>query len=292
MKELKIITHDGKFHADEVCAIATLNILYPKIQIIRTRDESLFSSADFIVDIGRKFSPKKNYFDHHQLNFKEIRENGIPYASFGLIWKYFGKKLIENEKEFLEFDKKIVQFIDGYDSGSEIIKDNLQIFSLSRIIANFNPIIEKNENGDECFLKAVNFVKQILERTIEKYNLISESRKIIEEEIKKTKKNYLILPREGLNWEKTLLDYPHFKFVIFPTPVEWKSYGVFKNEFSFERRKDFPKNWAGLEKNELEKASGVKGAIFCHKKRFICTANSKEAIIELTKKAIGVKNED
>ena len=32
----KIVTHAGTFHADELCAIATLRLLYPGIPVERT----------------------------------------------------------------------------------------------------------------------------------------------------------------------------------------------------------------------------------------------------------------
>ena len=36
---MKIAVHEGKFHADDVFAAAILTLVFPKIKIIRTRDE-------------------------------------------------------------------------------------------------------------------------------------------------------------------------------------------------------------------------------------------------------------
>jgi len=71
---MKIIPHSGRFHADEIFAVAILKIIYPKIEIIRTRDINKFSRGDFLVDVEKKYNPKKKFFDHHQEDFKEKRK--------------------------------------------------------------------------------------------------------------------------------------------------------------------------------------------------------------------------
>ena len=69
-------THSGKFHADDVFSAALLLYLNPEIMI--TRGNRVPEDFDGIVfDIGR------GQYDHHQKDSR-IRENGIPYAAFGL----------------------------------------------------------------------------------------------------------------------------------------------------------------------------------------------------------------
>ena len=70
MKIVKIATHDGVFHADEVFALAVLKLYFEKehkqIEIIRTRDLERISSCDIAVDVGGKYSHKEQVYDHHQ----------------------------------------------------------------------------------------------------------------------------------------------------------------------------------------------------------------------------------
>ena len=54
----------------------------------------------------------------------------------------------------------------------------------------------------------------------------------------------------------------------------------------FPSRKPFPKEWAGLSDEELQKVSGVNDAVFCHRGVFLCVAKSLEGAIELAKKSI------
>ena len=66
------------------------------------------NSDAFVYDVGF------GKFDHHQMDFNEKRENGIKYASCGLIWKNFGLNIInklnvEDKKAFFDIiDKNIV----------------------------------------------------------------------------------------------------------------------------------------------------------------------------------------
>jgi uncharacterized UPF0160 family protein len=81
---MKASTHDGRFHADEIFALAVLNLFYPDLEIIRSRDENIYKNTDIIVDVGYVYDPDNLIFDHHQRSFSLKRESGIPYASFGL----------------------------------------------------------------------------------------------------------------------------------------------------------------------------------------------------------------
>lgn len=85
-KNAKAFTHSGKFHADDVFSYALLLYLNPAITI--TRGNKVPKDFDGIVfDIGR------GKYDHHQKDSR-IRENGIPYAAFGLLWEELGKEFL------------------------------------------------------------------------------------------------------------------------------------------------------------------------------------------------------
>ena len=61
MKQImKIGTHNGAFHCDEVLACAMLKQLteYKEAEIVRTRDQALLDECDIVVDVGGIFDPK------------------------------------------------------------------------------------------------------------------------------------------------------------------------------------------------------------------------------------------
>jgi len=66
------------------------------------------------------------------------------------------------------------------------------------------------------------------------------------------------------------------QFVIMPSGDHWKLRGIppSLNE-RMKVRRPMPEAWAGLRDEELKKVSGVKGAIFCHKGRFISIWETK-----------------
>ena len=82
-------THSGKFHADDVFSAALLLYLNPEINI--SRGNKVPEDFDGIVfDIGR------GQYDHHQKDSR-VRENGVPYAAFGLLWEALGEEILGQE---------------------------------------------------------------------------------------------------------------------------------------------------------------------------------------------------
>ena len=71
------MTHGGKFHADDVFSAALLRLLRPDIRIHRGfQVPEAFEGLVFDIGLGP--------FDHHQQD-APVRENGVPYAAFGLL---------------------------------------------------------------------------------------------------------------------------------------------------------------------------------------------------------------
>ena len=106
MNKIKIVTHNASFHADDVLACATLSIYLDKkneqYEIIRSRDTKIADLADYVVDTGGIYDSAKNRYDHHQVGGAGKHENGVPYASFGLVWKHFGLSLCEGDNEMFK----------------------------------------------------------------------------------------------------------------------------------------------------------------------------------------------
>src|SRR3712207_1683731 len=90
---LKVATHPGNFHADDVFAVAVLSLAEGPLEIVRTRDAEALDAADARVDVGGKSDPETGDYDHHQRGGAGERPNGIRYASFGLVWKQYGTSL-------------------------------------------------------------------------------------------------------------------------------------------------------------------------------------------------------
>ena len=100
----------ANLHADDVFSSALLLYINPEISI--TRGNSVPDDFTGIVfDIGR------GEFDHHQKDSR-IRENGVPYAAFGLLWEAVGADIL-GEELAVKFDESFVQPLDNNDNTGE-----------------------------------------------------------------------------------------------------------------------------------------------------------------------------
>lgn len=290
---VKIVTHSGNFHADDIFSVATLDILYKgDIEVSRTRDTDIIDSGDIVLDVGQVYDPDKKRFDHHQPEGAGQRENGIPYASFGLIWKHFGRELCSNDDVWKKIDEKIVQSIDADDVGytiSEVTNPEYNTLSVDYLIKLFNPTWKENyDQSYEKFIELTKVAKTILERAILVYEDWSKSRELVEEVYNKTEDKRLIVLDEPYFWSDVLFNHPEPLLVVFPKYADdtWYVVAIKKEKTGFENRLDLPKEWAGLEKEKLQKVSGVSDAVFCHRALFMAVAKTKEGAIEMAQKAL------
>ncbi len=293
-KKPKLVTHNNRFHADDVFATATLLIMLGKeikdVEIIRTRDKKIIDSADYVYDTGLIYDPEKNRFDHHQEEGGGKRDNGVPYSSFGLVWKKFGFEICGSEKVAQKIDKKLAQPIDAMDNGVEIyqtIYPDLHPYMLMDIIFAFDPSWPEKENFDNGFINAVSLVKKLLEREIIKAKSFEKVEGVLFDIYSEAKDKRIIVLEENYPWENILNKYPEPLFVVKPrSSGQWSVKSVRDDIYSFENRKSFPESWAGKVDSELAEITGVKDAVFCHNKRFICAAGSKEGAIRLAELAL------
>ncbi|MDO8639771.1 MAG: MYG1 family protein [bacterium] len=297
MKKLKLVTHDGSFHTDDLFACATLSLVLEKrreqFEIIRTRDQEIINSADYVFDVGGICDPKNNKFDHHQANFKEKRKNSITYSSFGLVWQKFGAE-VAGTKEIADFiEQKLVIPIDANDNGIDLYKSNFPDvlpYTLQDVLAIFSPTALEDLEKDEQFIKALVWAKEILIREIKKANDQIEITKIIQSFYKKAEDKRLVVIDEPKVsryeiWD-ALQDFSEPLFVVYGDNNDWSVVAMRKEKNSFGNRKDFPSSWAGLKAKELQNITGVSDAVFCHNNLFLAVAKSKEGAIKLAELAL------
>ena len=291
-KSVEIVaTHGGKFHTDEVFAIAILKQLYPKLIVWRTRDPEKYNQADMCVDISSEYDPERLRFDHHQKGGAGKRENNIPYASAGLIWKHYGKRLTNNDDGLHEaVDKLLMQPIDAIDSGVDLYETLTDVhpFTLSNIMLGYLPVWDDEDaNFDAAFMRAVDAATTILLQTIEFCAAGKRGEQIVLDAIaQKGDKEYIVLPVR-CPWMETTSKHKGIKFVIFPNSEgRWSSWAARDNPMSFENRHEFPKEWAGLRDEQLQEISGVPDALFCHDHLFCVSAVTKDGVIKLVELAL------
>lgn len=270
----KAFTHSGKFHADDVFSSALLLYLNPQITI--TRGNRVPEEYDGIVfDIGR------GRYDHHQRDSR-VRENGVPYAAFGLLWEELGSGIL-GETLAQRFDEEFVQPLDKNDNTGE--KNEL-----ASLIGNFNPVWDETEAADGVteekrdrglsvgFLRAVQVAGMVLENKFARYRADARA----DEKI-----NQVLAMQETQGGDARILVLPEFvpcqkrlketdtAFVIFPSNRGGYCIQPQKKPDSTNYKCSFPKQWLGLENEELQKATGLASAGFCHKGGFLMTVGDE-----------------
>ncbi len=285
--EADFITHSGTFHADEVMATCILLNYFKGMRLFRTNEVT--NSSAFCYDVGQ------GKFDHHQAEFNEVRSNGVKYASCGLIWKEYGKKILSdmNVKDvdylFEEVDKGLIMDIDRDDNGQALEHDILiRKQTLPSIISDFNPSWNETKDENEAFLSAVFLANQVFNNFIRRLFAKEEAKEIIENKINESTGNVLVLDRY-MPWKDVVLDSTNKKandilYAVFPS--KRGGYNVVATPVkkgSFDVKKPFPSAWAGLSKEELRKISGVKSINFCHKNLFICACDTYDDALEIAR---------
>lgn len=293
----KLVTHSGPFHTDEIFAIAIIQLLLEQnnesYELIRTRDNSIIETGDYVFDVGKIYAPEKNRFDHHQTEGAGKRENGIPYASIGLAWKHFGMQLCgNNETVWKRIDEKMIAPIDADDNGIDTYTldpiYNTEPYFFKSAVKSFYPPWNKEKNFDEQFEKVLGFAKQVMQNQINLGIARFDATALVEKDYESSQDKQIIVLEGAYPWKEILSKKPEVIFVIYKnTDGKWSVQGVPRDEKDeFTIAKQLPESWAGLDDSDLAKASGVPDAYFCHRGRWLCGAKSFEGAMELAKKAL------
>lgn len=279
----KFITHSGVFHADDVFATAFLDLYFTNISVIRLDSVPLNVGNDVIIyDIG------KGKFDHHQKEAR-IRDNGIKYSSFGLLFEEYGLSFlerlkIENKEEVYDYlVKDFILSIDAIDNGEfPSVTANYKVKTVSDIIKLYNPSYGSNDTSNENFVKAVNVAESIFSFELKNVcGKVKASKKV--KELLKNNNSDILLLDEFLPYEEVILTGNYnTKLVIYPS--NRGGYCVKTVPISLEDKNSrvyFPLKWAGLVNEDLEKTSGIKDITFCHVNRFLVATKSLEAALKV-----------
>ena len=298
-KKKTIVVHNGSFHADDIFACATLtlylegkNIPYT---IIRTRDEKIIAAADYVIDVGGIHNEDTNRFDHHQPGGAGKRDNDIPYAAFGLVWKKFGPLLCDDIEVINDLDRHIAQPIDAIDNGisiSEPTDCGLCDYGIYGIVGAYQNTWKEAGNTKaqlNNFVTLVNFFKKLLAREIDR----SCHRLEMVEEIQTAydqaeNKEIIEIPYHvSVGALIQVLDkHKEVMFIVCKSNTNWKALAMRKEPCSFENRKSLPSTWAGKRKDELAEITGVPDAVFCHNALFMAVAESREGARKLAEIAL------
>lgn len=278
-------THDGTFHADEVsaCALLLLFGLVDRSKIVRTRDPEVLARCEFVCDVGGVYDPSLKRFDHHQSEYRGTL------SSAGMIWQYLLDQNKIDGSLYEYVNRSLILGIDAHDNGK--VCQEMGTCNFSHVISNYVPLHYDADPSEqnEAFSLALDFVFGHIDRLIKRYHYILDCKTLVQEAMKPQKK-WLIFEK-AIPWIENFFDlggsdHPAL-FVVMPSGGHWKLRGIPpSNELRMQVRVPLPMEWAGLQDEELKRVSGIPGAIFCHKGRFISVWETKEDALKALEKVL------
>ena len=291
---MKVATHSGSFHADEVFALAALTLLDPAVEIVRTRDADALAAADLRVDVGFRDDPATGDFDHHQKGGAGERPNGVRYASFGLVWREFGARVCDGDADVAaRVDQSLVQGVDANDTGQAVVApivEGVRPMTVSGVIGGLNRRWDEDLTAaDERarFDAAVELARGIVEREIASAAAGQRAVRIVEAAVGRARDPRVIELERDVPWKEVVVTQaPDALFVVYPKRQGWGLEAVPRELGSFTNRRDLPEAWAGLDGPDLARLTGVQDALFAHAKRFLAVARSREGIAALAEQAL------
>lgn len=298
---MHVVVHDGGFHSDEVTAVAILRISHPDLTYARSRKREVIDAADVVFDVGGRYDPATNRFDHHQKEGAGQRASGIPFASAGLSWRHFGEAAIRTlepelsddqvRSTYYSIDTSFIANIDAIDCGVDL--PGPYRFGYSNLIGMFNPGWRRDTSPQallEAFERATRFAGQTLcnlIRDVADGLLAAGIVRDIYQATPARDKAILVLDRY-VPWSTVVTrECPKVQFVVFPDgDGGWRLRAVRKRIDSYEPRRNLPESWAGLEYADLDAVTRVPGGTFCHRGRFIAGHRTREGALALARLAL------
>jgi uncharacterized UPF0160 family protein len=171
-----IVTHSGRFHADESLAVALLRRLpqFREHKVVRTRDPALVASGDVVVDVGGVYDPTRGRFDHHQASFQDTfdceHHNSTRLSSAGLIYKHYGQDVIRQYLQHHRTKPADSDDVDDEDTDDKSVATKLLWLKLyERFIEPFDAV----DNGVERYTKE-STLEPLYQKPYDVFDMVSD----------------------------------------------------------------------------------------------------------------------
>lgn len=276
---LHIVTHSGGFHADDVLAVALLRAFVdPAATVERTRDPARIAAADVVVDVGGRYDPGTRRFDHHQRSY----EGPLSSAGMVLTWLEAEQRVAGELAGRLRAD--LVDYVDAVDNGQRTPDVGVPCFS--SLIGAMGDAHASSGGYDVLFEHAAHTALRVVKGIEAGWVATCEARADVQAAMQKaiaTGGAVLELPRY-VKWKPAYFELGGAEhptdYVAFPGEGDYRVIAIPPSLASFEEKRPFPEAWAGLEGEALSAVTGIPGARFCHKNRFISVFDSRDVAFQ------------
>lgn len=270
-----LTVHDGTFHADDVASVALASRLFggsDKVNIIRTRDPKRFRGL--LMDVG------EGPLDHHGSAYS-VGSNGIPESSLSKLYNIIRNKITPNEAAQAYFRQNVIDPVSKLDNGIALRRGENSLFNW---VPGFNRNYSEKKDltsQDERFKRAVRIAEQILDREIQNSLADAKTVGLKNAILQKATNNAVVEVPAGLDMSKELAG-TNAKFILTRySDGTYKLKCVPKSKRNlYSKKVPFPESWSGLRDKELQQASGIRDAMFCHSNGFLAGFKSRNAAMD------------
>ena len=279
----KVATHSGPFHADDVLAWGFVQVFVDAdATLVRTRDAAVLDEADIVFDVGGSFDPARGRFDHHQNSYTG------PLSSAGMVLNWLEASGRVSPALAATLRHRVCDYVDDVDNGRRVPSPEVPCFA--QMVEAYNRGVDDLPGFDAAFMRAgqmaagyvrgiaLGFAEEDAARAVVRAAMADADRR---------ESNTLLLA-EYVRWKPAYFElggaaHPT-EFVVAPGPDgSWRALAIPPTENSFDQKRPLPEAWAGLVDDELVEKSGVPGARFCHKNRFILVFDTFDQLLTAMK---------
>ncbi len=187
-------------------------------------------------------------------------------------------------------ETELVMPIDAKDCGVDISVskiDDISSVAIQRYINRLRPYNgEKNRTIDQAFIEAVAFAKNFIERDVAHIRSDIDAREQVLYEYKQSEYKQILVLKENIPWESTVMGLEDVLFVVYPHEKTWRIKCARDSWSSFKARKKLPRSWWGKRKEELNSLVGITDATFCHPNGFTGGADSMSSVVKMAELAL------
>lgn len=316
-RAVRIVTHDGPFHLDDVLGCHILATIHKSHELVRTREDALFSDADFLVDVGGVYDPERRRYDHHQRGFDETysEKYRVLMSSSGMVFKHhireyleaIGVRLGESERELAieQLYRDYFLYVDAHDNGYDVA-DRMEYIprELADVVRTMIPITpvgscceaapeEQAEETMRAFTEAMKVVGDDLQREIQwVVRGWLPTLPIVEKAFQENKgERYIVIKRHcyfgsfipelNRKYGRSVL------FVIYQLkPGFFKIVAASKEHARFKSVLPLKEPWRGKRGEDLSRAVGIGGCIFVHHSGFCGAHQTLEGAIHMVEETV------
>ena len=289
-KTLRIATHNGKFHADELLSIAMIKYAIErasslsstrkcpvKFEIIRTRDQKKIEEADIAVDVG------DGQFDHHSTT--DRYPNGIQMSSCGKVLS-----AVEGDSVLVALMNSWTLYaVQTTDNGEKSFKFTNNFFNWVGLMnETYSEMKASDQNNDKPFYLALEMVEILYKRMYKaaKEHILAQG--YLQHCTRHFRQQILELPSSSVPWKYFVaFQLPTIKAILCPDSSNdtWTVRWVPKYMGAHETKLLWPVEWRS-EKDACEGNTTLAakkyefGCRFCHKSLVMANFDSRDHALQ------------